>query len=91
LIARLFPQIRQFCYYGRSLVRRGGNLSIDFLFQSFEAVSSSQMKCLGFDKTEFKLIVSKAFNIKLFMYELSAIYHVAFAIISICKVEGLNI
>jgi len=45
----------------------------------------------GFRKTDFKLIVSKAFNIKLFLYGIRAVYHVAFAIISICKVEGLNI
>ena len=45
----------------------------------------------GFQKTEFKLIVSKVLNIKLFLYGLRVIYHVAFVIISICKIEGLNI
>ena len=45
----------------------------------------------GFRKTEFKLIVSKAFSIKLLMVEISTIYHVAITVGLICKVEGLNI
>jgi len=44
-----------------------------------------------FRKTEFKLIVSKAFSIRLLMFKISAIYHVAFTVSLICKVEGLNI
>ena len=45
----------------------------------------------GLQKAEFKLIVSKVLNIKLFLYVLRVIDHVAFVIISICKIEGLNI
>jgi len=45
----------------------------------------------GFRKTESKLIISKTFNIKLFLYGIRAINHVAFVIILICKIEGLNI
>jgi len=66
-------------------------IDLMFLIQNFEVFSSSQIKCLGFKKTEFKLIVSKVLNIKLFLYGLRVIYHVAFVIISICKIEGLNI
>jgi len=45
----------------------------------------------GFRKTEFKVIVSKAFSIRLLMFKISATYHVAFTVSLICKVEGLNI
>jgi len=45
----------------------------------------------GFRKTELKLNVSKAFRIKLFMFEISTISQVAITVNLICKIEGLNI
>ena len=73
-------------------MRRGGNLSIDLFFVSkFRSRFVVSNEMFGFRKTEFTLIVSKAFNIKLILYGIRAIYHVAFVIISFCKIEGLNI
>jgi len=68
-----------------------GIAQFDVLIRNFEVFSSSQIKCLGFKKTEFKLIVNKTFNIKLFLYGIRAINLVSFVIISICKIERLNI
>ena len=91
LIAWLFPQIWQFCHYCHSLVRSSEHWSIwscDSKFRSLFIVSNEMF---GLQKAEFKLIVSKVLNIKLFLYVLRVIDHVAFVIISICKIEGLNI
>ena len=60
----------------------------DSKFRSLFIVSNEMF---GFRKTEFKLIVSKVLNIKLFLYRLRVIFHVACIIISICKIKGLNI
>jgi len=60
----------------------------DSKFRSFFIVSNEMF---GFRKTEFKLIVSEVLNIKLFLYRLRVIFHVACIIISICKIKGLNI
>ena len=62
-----------------------------FFVSKFRSLFVVSNEMFGFRKTEFMLIVSKAFNIKLFMFEISAIYHVAFTVSLICKVEGLNI